>query len=207
VCHFPGSPDPEECGQEWCNSFGCCGNYTPILIDVEGDGYSLTSAQNGVQFDITGSGHKVHISWTAAVSDDAFLALDRNGNGKIDDGKELFGNHTPQPAQAGPGNGFKALAVYDQPANGGNGDGWIDANDGIYSQLLLWVDKSHDGISQPNELFTRPQPGISRISLDYKESKRTDAYGNKFYYKAKVVRATPPQKAHWAYDVLLKTAH
>jgi hypothetical protein len=147
------------------------------------------------------------MAWTSAGSDDAFLALDRNGNGRINDGRELFGNFTPQP-QPGKGsvrNGWNALAVYDQPANGGNGDGWIDARDAVYSKLLLWVDKNHNGISEPDELFSLAQLGITRISLNYGLSQWVDAYGNAFRYRAQVVHQNPyPGENDWAYDVLLK---
>ena len=180
----------------------CCLPYDPILIDVNGDGYSLTSPSNGVLFDMAGNGNKTQISWTSAGADDAFLALDRNGNGRIDNGTELFSNFSPN-AKSGSG-GYNALAFYDQPANGGNGDGWIDAKDAVFSKLLLWVDRNHNGISDRGELFTLPQLGITAISLDYKESKRTDAYGNLFHYRAKVIRSGPGAgKDHWAYDVFL----
>jgi hypothetical protein len=78
---------------------GTC--YTPILIDPLGDGHRLTNAQNGVQFDI-GGGQQIQIAWTLPNSDDSWLALDRNGNGRIDNGNELFGNFTAQPSVASP---------------------------------------------------------------------------------------------------------
>jgi hypothetical protein len=69
----------------------CCHCSSPIIIDVSGHGFHLTSNADGVVFDISGTGHPVQISWTAPGSDNAFLALDRNGNGVIDSGKDYSG--------------------------------------------------------------------------------------------------------------------
>ena len=71
---------------------------SPIIIDVAGRGFHLTDAAGGVLFDIDADGTKEKIAWTQATSSNAFLVLDRNHNGTIDDGSELFGNFTPQPA-------------------------------------------------------------------------------------------------------------
>jgi len=92
------------------------------------------------------------------------------------------------------------LDIRDTKVNGGNGDGQIDANDAVYSQLRIWVDKSHDGISQGDEVFTLAELGITSISLDYEAAPWTDAFGNKFSSRTAFVRNSAVQ---WAVDVSL----
>jgi len=164
-----------------------CGNGcgSPIVIDTTGQGFHFTSVSGGVHFDISGTGNPVQIAWTAIGSNNAFLALDRNNNGKIDSGKELFGNFTGQPPSKNP-NGFLALAEFDKPENGGNEDGVIDENDSIFPHLVLWIDENHDGISQPHELHGLPELGIHSLSLRYISNPKKDQYGNWLRYKGVV---------------------
>lgn len=191
------------CDEGYSDFNGCCVfGGCPILIDVSGDGFHLAGTDNPVSFDILANGHALPISWAALNSDDAFLVLDRNSNGTIDGGTELFGNHTPQAeSQPQNANGFLALAEYDKAANGGNGDGKIDSLDVIFSSLRLWQDLNHNAISEASEMHTLPSLNISAISFDFKESKRTDEYGNRFRYRAKVYDAKGAHAGRWAWDV------
>ncbi len=142
-------------GGGWqCKS--CSGS--PIIIDTKGEGFHLTDPAGGVAFSFI-SGKPVQMAWTDPAYGNGFLVLDRNGNGVIDDGTELFGNLAPQPPSKTP-NGFLALAVFDQPENGGNGDGYIDPRDGVFHKLRIWIDANHDGISQRAELRTLRELGI-----------------------------------------------
>ncbi len=126
----------------------------PLVLDLDGDGLDLTDVRKGeyAVFDITGDGKKENVSWVRP--DDGFLAYDRNGNGTIDSGKELFGD------QHGAKNGFEELARFDD-----NNDGVMDSSDSVFNDLRVWSDKNSDGVSQAEELGSLSSYGIDRISL------------------------------------------
>jgi hypothetical protein len=162
---------------------------SPIVIDLDGQGgFRFTSLEDGVIFDLNGDGDLERTAWTAPGYQQAFLALDRNGNGAIDDGRELFGDVTPQRVSTAP-NGYLALGLFDEAGLGGDADGLITQADTIYPVLQLWLDANHDGISQPDELTTLEEGGVQSIDLDYVTLNRQDQHGNLLRYRSLVTAA------------------
>ncbi len=176
----------------------------PVVFDLADEGFHLTSAAQGVTFDFFGAGKRAHIPWTAFGSHNGWLALDLNHDTRVDNGTEMFGNAMAQSGRRIGWTGFGALAQFDLPARGGDGDGVIDSRDNIFSHLLLWIDLNHNGISEPGELLSMSQAGIASIDLHYQESKYTDVFGNQFRYRSRFRTVWNGQgKDHWAYDVVL----
>ena len=121
----------------------------PLILDIDGDGIHTTNPDNSnAYFDFDGSGSRTHTGWISAG--DGFLVLDRNKNGTIDSGAELFSNFTPLANGTLAANGFDALREFDL-----NKDGVIDRDDAIWSSLRIWRDANGDGTSQADELLSR----------------------------------------------------
>jgi hypothetical protein len=201
------TPPPGDDGGGGVDCPGCdanplpwTGGESPVVIDVFGNGYDLTSARDGVEFDISPGGRIERTAWTHGFSDDAFLVLDRDGDGLITSGVELFGNHTEQPGSTQP-NGFTALGVFDGAEAGGDGDGLITSSDAVFSALRLWTDTNHNGVSEPHELAALAEAGVETIDLDYRIARRQDQHGNVFRYRASVTFVGRPHSPRWAYDV------
>lgn len=134
----------------------------PLTFDLDGDGLETTHVNAGILFDHDGDGIKSGTGWVKP--DDGFLVFDRNGNGVIDNGTELFGDSTPviDPytlLQVKAKDGFAALMAQDT-----NGDHKINNADDHFSQLRIWRDLNQDGISQSGELLTLESLGIAEIN-------------------------------------------
>lgn len=135
---------------------------SPLVLDFSGTGKLATvePRKSKAQFDIEGSGMRSRIGWIGPKS--GLLALDQNGNGKIDSGRELFGNYTITRKGERAWNGYEALADHDS-----NKDGVIDRKDKVYSKLVVWFDSNGDGVTQKGELKKLSQLGVTGISVQY----------------------------------------
>ncbi|WP_153075555.1 calcium-binding protein [Paraburkholderia bonniea] len=144
----------------------------PLILDLNGDGIHTTGVdQSTAHFDFTGEGHRTHTGWI--TTGDGFLVLDRDSNGAIDTGHELFSNFTKLANGTLAANGFQALREFDS-----NKDGVIDANDAIWSSLKIWRDRNGDGATQQGELLSLTELGILSINLSKEESFRLLDNGN-----------------------------
>lgn len=171
---------------------------SPLILNLGFGSYQLSGTDEPVTFDMEGIGVESRMTWTARAAPMAFLVYDENGNGKIDSGRELFGNNTQLADSTSAANGFHALKAFDS-----NGDGAIDHRDVKWSRLKLWIDANHDGRSVPAELFSLEAFGITKLGVTYTWSGRRDQYGNAFRYEAELVRNGHAEKY---YDVYFVTA-
>jgi hypothetical protein len=181
---------------------------TPLILNLGKGALQLTAPD--VPFDFLGDGAVKLFSWTSPDSDAAFLVLDRDGNGTVDCGKELFGNATPLSWNVEgdrAADGFSALAWFDQPEQGGNADGMISSEDAVYNHLRLWIDRNHNGVSEVSELLPLAVVGVDDIDLTPRTSLHTDRYGNLYRWRAPFVLSEADKNGvvRFAYDVVLVT--
>jgi hypothetical protein len=174
VCIETDVPDPPEPPPENC----------PVLLDLAQDGFHLSGPESPVSFDIDADGEREAIAWTQAGSDDAFLCRDLDGNGRIDDGRELFGWATLLAGGAHAVVGFRALTELDWVENGGNEDGWVDARDAAFSSLCTWTDRNRNGATDPGELAKLSASRVVGLRFDYRQTGLVDRHGNAFRYVA-----------------------
>ena len=139
----------------------------PLVIDLGTPGIALTTIDDGVYFDLDKNGFAEKTAWIG--TEDGFLVLDRNGNGKIDDGGELFSDQVEMSDHSLSKSGFAALSELDE-----NGDGVIDSKDSQFANLQVWVDANHDGNSE-NELHSLEELGITSISLNHIQTDTVDS--------------------------------
>lgn len=181
---------------------------SPVLVDVDRNGFHLSGAEDPVDFDIDGDGTPDRISWTIAGAGDAFLVFDRDGSGGIEDGRELFGTATILTAGRVASNGYEPLAEFDDVAYGGNGDSRLDASDAIWELLQLWTDVNHDGVANPHELFSLTTAGVVALDTEYTRASRRDEHGNLFRFRAaaKLTNAAGAIVPSLTYDVFFVDA-
>ncbi|HEX2060125.1 MAG TPA: hypothetical protein VHK90_05250 [Thermoanaerobaculia bacterium] len=151
---------------------------SPLVLDLNGDGVHTTDVMDPVSFDLTGDGVPEQLAWTNPWTEEGFLWVDLDENGRVDNGRELFGIGTLLPNGERARDGFEALSVYDEPEARGNRDGQITVADGIWGRLRIWVDRNHDGMSQAHEIAPIHQHGVVAISLSYVIDPRPDENGN-----------------------------
>ena len=176
----------------------------PIVLDLDGNGYHLGDVAHAVSFDLDADGTPEELAWTRGGTGDALLARDLDGNGVIDDGRELFGWATRLADGSNAVVGYRALAELDTPAQGGNGDGVVDARDAGFADLLAWVDANHDGISQPGELVPLRETAVVALRYAYTETHRRDGSGNLLRYRSSawVRRAGSSPRLEATFDVI-----
>lgn len=144
----------------------------PLMLDLNGDGLATTNLdQSDVYFDLDSNGFAERTAWIDA--NDGLLVLDRDGDGKITNGQELFGDQTLLSNGTRATSGFEALREFDD-----NKDGKIDASDIVYLKLKVWQDLNRDGVSQAKEMKSLADVGIKAINLNSTVTGAADAMGN-----------------------------
>jgi hypothetical protein len=146
--------------------------------------FTLTSIENGVDFDIDADGHLDRVAWTAPDSDVAFLAIDRDEDGRITNGAELIGDRTVAGAGSVPNALLQLAGPPGQRAS-------LDVETPVFSKLILWWDTNHNGVSEAAEMRPAEQD-LASIGIGYEPHRRTDGFGNQSRYRSFVHVRTGP---------------
>jgi hypothetical protein len=182
------------------------GQCSPIVVDLNRDGVHLGPQGRGVAFDVNADGFADFVQWVKPGGNEAFLSLDRNRNGVVDNGSELFGVGTPLFDGGNAPNGFVGLAQYDAPLLGGNDDGLISADDAIWPELSIWLDRNADGVSTPREMYRPAELGLTSFETIPKARRQRDAAGNSLPYWAKaIIRSKKTDMVDVYFQVLTPT--
>ncbi|MDJ0834938.1 MAG: hypothetical protein QNK37_00395 [Acidobacteriota bacterium] len=175
------------CMQKRSSSLICCDNHSPILIDIDRNGFQLGGVNRPVTFDMYGNDDPIDTTWVLPHKRDVFLFHDINGNGKCDDGSELFGHGTRLILEGNilAPHGFAGLAQYDALELGGNEDGVITELDEVWDELALWYDRNADGVSRRHETWMIYESPISELEIHPSPEAISDRNGNTLKYWAK----------------------
>ncbi|WP_327021768.1 calcium-binding protein [Klebsiella sp. RHBSTW-00484] len=165
---LPGFIPPGACGPD---IGGAEKTFSPIILDLDGDGVETRSLQDGIYFDHDGNQFAENTGWVGA--DDGLLVLDKDGNGVIETGNELFGNNTRLKDGTLAANGYQALQDLDS-----NQDGVLNAEDAAWAQLKIWRDRNGNARTDDGELLTMEEANIAAIDTHYKKSSFVDEQGN-----------------------------
>jgi len=203
--NFPPPPPPPPPTSTDLSTQAWCGyNCDPLVLDLDGDGIQTSGADDPVWFDVDGDGKREHVTWTKSATRDGFLYLDLNHHNRVDDGSELFGVGTVMPDGTMAKDGFEALALYDLPQYGGNGDGIIDAQDEVWNHLRVWMDSNHDGVCDPGETGPIHEYGVEEIPLGAVIARSKDPAGNTHVlqgvYMRRVTKNGRSSKVQFAID-------
>lgn len=195
---MPPPPPPEDGSGEACNGIQCePKGSSPIIVNLTDGPWTMSGPDDPVSFDIDADGTADRITWTGRGESLAFLALDRNGNGAIDGGAELFGTATRLVSGGVAANGFEALIELDA-----NGDGLINSSDPVWGRLILWTDEDHDGVSGSGEMRAIGSSGVAGLGTRYREARRIDRNQNQFRYMGLLVLEGGSQRPY--YDVFFR---
>ena len=170
----------------------------PLILDLDGNGLETVGLAANIYFDHDGDGVLTKTGWSGQT--DALLVWDRNANGRIDTGAELFGDFTPLPNGTLAPNGFAALAALD-----GNGDGIIDAADPAFAELKLWRDADQNGSTGAGELISLADAGILSLNLANTLKNQNLANGNQLAREGSFTRTDGTTSAMGEFNLATDT--